>query len=160
MQYYCPASPAGPAPWPPWNGFRIQLSHKSTHGSLKYQHIDGKADLWEDALKRWNQGTDFMALKTLITTYLRAWCFGIYGNGMPIFSVHKLGDKCQPIWWIWVVSSILIYRQFIFQCLPVLSSLSALWIALRICYFFNIRASWTTSLVSLWCHIMARQPHN
>lgn len=65
VQDYCPASPAGPEPRPPWNDFRRQLYHKSTRGSLDYLHIKGEADLWEDALKKWNQDTDFMALKTL-----------------------------------------------------------------------------------------------
>jgi hypothetical protein len=68
VQDYCPASPAGPLPRPPWNGFRRQLSHKNTRGSLEYLHIKGEANTWKDVLKKWDQDTDFMALKTLKIT--------------------------------------------------------------------------------------------
>lgn len=61
-----PASPAGPEPRPPWNGFREQLAHTNTRGSLEYLHMSGcVTDLWRDAFKKWNQDTDFRALKTL-----------------------------------------------------------------------------------------------
>lgn len=66
-QDHCTASPAGPpVPRPPWDGFRRQPSPENSHGFLEYFHIKGEVgDLQKDSTRKWNQDTDFMALKML-----------------------------------------------------------------------------------------------